>query len=173
MSKDNGKLTFREIQENDIGPIIELLKNSDLKYFSGGKNFEIHFKKLKQRIFDKQNDKKRKFYKLVMLVNGQLVGYASLRVASWSDLRGDLGYFVADQFAGRGHATEIGRLAVKFAFEKLGLRRLSAKIADENVGAIRVAEKIGMKRESVLEDYKFKNGRWHDYMLYVILNKKD
>lgn len=170
---DSEKITCREIQEIDVGPIVELLKNSDLKFFNGGRVFEMNFKKLKKRIFDRQQDKKRRFYKLVVLKGNLLIGYCSLRVMSWQDLRADLAYFIVDEFAGRGYASEAARLTIRFAFEKLGLHRLSAKIADANVASIKVAEKIGMKRESVLKDYKFINGRWYDYFHYVVLNQKN
>jgi RimJ/RimL family protein N-acetyltransferase len=48
---------------------------------------------------------------------------------------------------GEGLATEGGRAAIQFAFERLKLERISSLIRPENRASIRVAEKLGMQFE--------------------------
>jgi RimJ/RimL family protein N-acetyltransferase len=59
----------------------------------------------------------------------------------------EVGWFVDRSRWGQGLATEGGRAALQFAFERLGLTRISSVIHPHNAASIRVAEKLGMKRE--------------------------
>jgi RimJ/RimL family protein N-acetyltransferase len=48
---------------------------------------------------------------------------------------------------GQGLATEGGRAAITWAFDRLNLQRISSVIHPQNAASIRVAEKLGMRPE--------------------------
>lgn len=59
-------------------------------------------------------------------------------------------YLLGDPAArGQGLATEAVRLAVRLAFERLGVIRLTAGAYASNVASVRVLEKAGFRREGV------------------------
>jgi RimJ/RimL family protein N-acetyltransferase len=59
----------------------------------------------------------------------------------------EVGWLLDRAHWGRGLATEGGRAAMQFGFERLNLSRISSVIHPLNKASIRVAEKLGMKRE--------------------------
>jgi RimJ/RimL family protein N-acetyltransferase len=62
----------------------------------------------------------------------------------------NLGYWVRTSCHGQGIAGRAAKLAVRFAFESIGLIRVEIVIAVENQASIRVAEKIGAHAEGIL-----------------------
>ncbi len=63
----------------------------------------------------------------------------------------ELGYWIGKDFWGAGYATEAARAVLEHAFAALGLQRIQAHFMTINPASGRVLEKIGMRREGVLE----------------------
>jgi RimJ/RimL family protein N-acetyltransferase len=61
----------------------------------------------------------------------------------------ELGYWTHPDARGRGVTTCAARLAVRHAFESLGLGRISAYASAPNAGSLRVLEAVGMRRTGV------------------------
>lgn len=83
---------------------------------------------------------------LFALVHGRIVGRASIRHSldhPLGETTGHIGYAVLPEFRGRGHATEILRLAIAHAREHLAIRRVLLTCDPDNPASIRVIEKNG------------------------------
>jgi len=59
----------------------------------------------------------------------------------------DLGFRFAQQYWGKGLATEAASAWVRAAFDEFYLKRLGAFVHPENVASIRVLEKVGFREE--------------------------
>ena len=59
----------------------------------------------------------------------------------------DLGFRFAQQYWGKGLATEAASAWIRAAFDELNLKRLGAFVHPENVASIRVLEKVGFREE--------------------------
>src|SRR5215469_11161628 len=70
-------------------------------------------------------------------------GLLVLRDYSWIDL----GFRFAQQYWGKGLATETASAWVRAAFDEFRLNRLGAFVHPENVASIRVLEKVGFRQE--------------------------
>jgi RimJ/RimL family protein N-acetyltransferase len=79
---------------------------------------------------------------------GDLVGAIGLLISP-AHARGELGYWVAVPYWGRGFATEAGRAILEFGFEKLRLHRIQAHYLTRNPASGRVLEKLGLRIEGV------------------------
>jgi RimJ/RimL family protein N-acetyltransferase len=90
----------------------------------------------------------------------QLLGSISLLRPAWEHARAEVGYWLAREARGQGHATRALRLIAAFGFESLGLERIELLAASGNPGSQRVAERGGFTREAVLRSYaQGKDGR--------------
>lgn len=81
---------------------------------------------------------------LFAFVDGRIVGRASIRHSldyPLGVLMGHVGYAVLPEFRGRGHATELLRLAIRHAREYLGIARVLVTCDPGNRASIRVIEK--------------------------------
>ena len=105
---------------------------------------------------------------IVLRETDAVIGGADLRVVSPPDRRAELGYGLARAYWGNGYATEAARLLVRFGFERLGLTRIQAACAVENERSVRTLERLGMRREGRLAQYRWKAGSARDLYLYAI-----
>jgi RimJ/RimL family protein N-acetyltransferase len=89
----------------------------------------------------------------VVSPDDRLLGSVALIEIDWAHLRGEVGYWLAREARGKGHATRAVRLICGWGFDALGLERIVLHAATENAASQRVAERCGFTREAVLRDY--------------------
>jgi len=92
-------------------------------------------------------------FAVVAAPDGDLLGSISLMRLDWRHRRGEVGYWLAVQARGRGHATRAVRLICRWGFSSLGLERIDLLAATGNGASQRVAERNGFTREAVLRSY--------------------
>ena len=96
----------------------------------------------------------------IVSTEDRLLGSASILRLAWGELRGEVGYWLAPEARGQGHATRAVRLICAWGFESLGLERVDLYAAVENRASQLVAERAGFTREAVLRSYmRGKDGR--------------
>ncbi len=83
----------------------------------------------------------------------------------------NLGYWVRTSAAGKGVATRATRLAARFGFEQLGLKRIEIVAAVNNVASQRVAERAGAVREAVLRKRLFIRGESQDAVMFSLIRE--
>lgn len=81
---------------------------------------------------------------------GSVIGSVELRVLDEERKVGELGYLYTRSAWGKGYATEVGRLALWYAFKHLRLDRVQARCTTENVASAQVLLKLGMRLEGTL-----------------------
>jgi aminoglycoside 6'-N-acetyltransferase len=103
----------------------------------------------------------------------QVVGYVRYTMLEFPD--GDLphpeiGFGIPEIKArGKGYAQEGVRLLVEYLFAGYPVERVAAFTDKENKPAQRVLERGGFQQEGVLRRAMFRDGRWHDVVIYGIL----
>ncbi len=70
---------------------------------------------------------------------------------------------------GRGVASSALRLAARWAFSELPVRRVYAEAAVENAASIRAIEKAGFHREGVLRAHCKTHGHRHDCVMFSLV----
>ena len=79
----------------------------------------------------------------------------------------EFGYWLAEEFWGRGIMTEIVNAFEKYCFENFSLRRLYAEPFANNTASARVLEKAGFVFEGRLQKNVIKDGQILDSLLYA------
>lgn len=102
-----------------------------------------------------------------------LIGHISLySIKRLPYSSGFIGYSMDKNFIGRGLTTEAVNLVLQFAFKTINLHRVEAYVTPQNEASVRVLEKSGFKREGLLKELLFINGKWVDHYMYAMLQKE-
>src|SRR5438105_6901306 len=79
-----------------------------------------------------------------------------------------VGYWIGEEFAGRGYVPEALVVLARFAFEDLRLHRIQVAIIPRNHNSRRVVEKLGLRDEGLVARYLEINGVWEDHVRYAL-----
>lgn len=102
------------------------------------------------------------------LVGGVTLSNIRRRAAQFANL----GYWMGQDFAGKGYMTEAVGLVVAYAFDSLLLHRVHAAFLPHNMASRRVLEKNGFKEEGYAENYLQIDGKWADHVLFGLTRER-
>ena len=93
------------------------------------------------------------------------IAYGSLSSAT-------IGYWIAEEFAGRNITPTAVALATDYCFYQLGLHRMEICIRPENAPSLRVVEKLGFRYEGLRRRYIHINGDWRDHFCFGLVSEE-
>ena len=82
-----------------------------------------------------------------------------------------LGYWIGEQFTGRGFARAAVQSAASFCFTGLGLHRVEAAVQSDNAASIKVLRASGFTFEGTARGLLKINGAWRDHDIYARLSR--
>jgi len=81
-----------------------------------------------------------------------------------------VGFYGMARFARHGLMTEALRLAIRYAFDEIGLHRVEANIQPVNAASIALVRRVGFQREGFSPRYLRIAGEWRDHERWAILS---
>lgn len=108
-------------------------------------------------------------YDAGVLVGGRLAGSVGLHSINRADRATSVGYWIAEEFGGRGVMTRAVRIVLDHCFGDLGLHRVEIVCAPGNVRSRAIPERLGFRQEGVLRDSEWVNDRFVDGVVYGLL----
>lgn len=105
--------------------------------------------------------------------DGELAGQLSVSSISYGSLSSaNIGYWVAERFAGRNITPTAVALASDYCFYELGLHRIEICIRPENAPSLRVVRKLGFRYEGLRRRYIHINGQWCDHFSFALVSEE-
>lgn len=109
-------------------------------------------------------------FSFAVTVDGRVVGnVGAFRQGNIHRRTAELGYYLAEEYWGRGIMTEAVRQLCDRLFAETDILRIFAEPFADNVGSCRVLEKAGFSYEGTLRAHAVKNGRVLDMRMYARL----
>jgi ribosomal-protein-alanine N-acetyltransferase len=106
----------------------------------------------------------------VIEFRGRMVGQVTVGGITYGSLRSAyIGYWIDQEFAGRGITSLAVAMASDYALSTLRLHRIELNIRPENSASLAVAEKVGYRKEGFREKYLHIDGDWRDHITHVLL----
>ena len=96
------------------------------------------------------------------------IGIIQIRRLEPSFETAEWGFAIGSAYWGNGMFPDAARVAVEFAFEDVGVRRLEARAAIANERGNGVLRKIGAMQEGILRKSFLRNGHYHDQALWTL-----
>jgi RimJ/RimL family protein N-acetyltransferase len=101
------------------------------------------------------------------------IGVTGLHQIDFKNRHASFGVSIGEKaYWGQGYGTEATALLVKHAFETMNLNRVWLHVHEYNQRGMRVYEKVGFKREGVLRQENFREGRYWDTITMAILREE-
>ena len=101
------------------------------------------------------------------------IGTCSLNGINSKDHAAGFGIAIGEkEYWGRGYGTEATRLLIDYGFNQLNLHRISSSAISYNERSIRLHKKVGFQEEGRRRQAIFKNGVYHDWVLYGLLKEE-
>jgi len=88
-------------------------------------------------------------------------------------LTGELGYYIAESYWGKGIATEAVKQICAYVFDNTSIVRIFAEPYAHNSISCRVLEKAGFQFEGLLRKNAIKQGQLLDMKMYAMLSMKN
>lgn len=101
--------------------------------------------------------------------DGELAGAVSVNnIVRGSAQFASVGYWIGQEFAGRGIMPRAVALVIDHCFRAVGLHRIEIAIRPENAASLRVVAKLGIPEVGYAPRYLHIDGAWRDHRLFGI-----
>ena len=106
-------------------------------------------------------------FAFAITVNGKAIGsIGAFRQANIHNKTAELGYYIAEDYWGKGIMTEAVKQLCDYVFSHTDIIRIYAEPFAYNIGSCRVLEKAGFQYEGTLRSNALKNGNVLDMKMY-------
>jgi RimJ/RimL family protein N-acetyltransferase len=103
----------------------------------------------------------------------EIVGVVSLSAIDFLNRKAEFGIMIGVKEArSQGYGSEACALMLRHGFEKLGLHKIYLGVHAEHAAAIRSYEKAGFRRDGVLREDAFINGKFADMVIMSVLARE-
>lgn len=100
---------------------------------------------------------------------GKLAGVIGYHPINWANGKVNLGYWVGQEFQGKGLAKKATRALVEHAFTQLKLNRVEILCATGNTRSQKVARALGFKEEGILRQNEWLYDHFVDHVAFAML----
>lgn len=105
--------------------------------------------------------------------NAHPIGSVYLQNIDLLNKKAEFGIFIGeDHLTNRGFGAAAAECMIKYAFDKMELHKLYLRVYEDNSRAISSYLKAGFKKEAVLKDDVYIDGKYRNIVLMGVLNSK-
>jgi RimJ/RimL family protein N-acetyltransferase len=164
------KIYLRPVRQDDL-PIFAIRAN-DIAYLTEFNFFGLHQQNGLEKHFQENGLLSREYGTLVVVTydSDQIVGDVSYRQVRYgpgdASIAYNLGIALAPEHRGKGYGVEAQQLLAKYLFSVYPVMRVEASTDITNSAELRALEKAGFIHEGVLRKAQWRNGDWHDLVIY-------
>jgi ribosomal-protein-serine acetyltransferase len=99
--------------------------------------------------------------------NNSLIGFIDIKNIDWNIPKGELGYFIDEEYSNKGIFKKALQVFTDFCFSEYGFNKLFLRTHESNYSARKIAERCGFELEGTIRrDYKTTAGELVDLLYY-------
>ncbi|WP_270180687.1 GNAT family N-acetyltransferase [Alkalihalobacillus sp. CinArs1] len=162
-------IKLREFRTNDWEAVHRYASLDEVcKYQPWGPNSVADSKAYVDDILFASKQTPRTRFAYAITKNNSVIGACEVNLRNAQEKIGELSYILNPEWWGNGIATEVGKMLLLFSFKDLGLHRVIGTCDERNIASSRVMEKIGMKKEGLLENHLLIRDGWRNSLRYSL-----
>lgn len=172
MDKTNDELDLKLLELEDAVRTFALIDQSRnylrewLPWVDGTKKIQDTEKYIQDSI---KGFADRRLLNTAILYKGKMVGVAGYNELDWTNKVAYIGYWLGEEYQGRGIMTNVAKALTDYAFRELDLNRVDIRAAAENKKSQAIPERLGYTKEGYLRQVEYVNGRYLDHVVYSML----
>ncbi|ABR31666.1 acetyltransferase [Thermosipho melanesiensis] len=102
----------------------------------------------------------------------EYIGGCGIFNINWKNSFCEVGIFLGPEYLSKGYGAEAMKLLVNFIFTEMNLNKVRLSVFSFNKRAIRSYEKVGFKKEGVLREEIYRDGKYWDVIVMGILKRE-
>lgn len=162
-------IKFRKFTEKDIDDLVVLLNNEKVSRFTSDNIPFPYGKEDALNFLDKIKTMPANYINAVTL-NGKLMGGAGIHPQAMNlRFNAEIGYWLGEEFWGKGYATEVVQLLIQVAKDSKQFHKLFARTFVGNTASEKVLQKNGFVLEGTLKEHVFKRGEFVDEKIWGLI----
>jgi ribosomal-protein-alanine N-acetyltransferase len=112
-------------------------------------------------------------YPFAVEVDGAFAGQLTVNnIVRGSAQFASIGYWLDQQYAGRGVMPRAVAMVIDHCFTTAGLHRIEICIRPENTNSLRVVEKLGIREIGYAPRFLHIDGEWRDHRVYAVTKEE-
>lgn len=119
-----------------------------------------------------QRNKEGVEYAFVIVLNEQVIGRVGVYKIDTQNKIGEIGYWIARDFQGKGIITKACQVIIDFCFSELLLNRIEIKCGTQNFKSQSIPEKLKFTKEGVMRQAELLYDKFIDINLYSLIKDK-
>lgn len=106
------------------------------------------------------------------LEDNKYIGGCGVNEIDWKNSKVVVGIAIGDrEFWNKGYGSDAMQILIEFIFEQMNINKIKLNVYSFNQRAIRCYEKCGFKREGVLREELYRDGRYYDEIAMGLLKR--
>ena len=166
------KLYLRVLSEEDVtDEYVSWLSDRDVTKYMTWRAFPSTPTDIREYIKGKKRGESL-FLGMLEKKTDKHIGNINLGPIDWINRRAEVSMMIGNKdYWGKGYMTEAFELVINHAFNTLNLNKLKAGTEADNISAVNLFEKTGWVREGLLKNETFRDGNFHDMVLFARFNE--
>src|SRR5699024_1785292 len=103
---------------------------------------------------------------------GGLAGVIDLHGINWSNKSTSIGYWLGEEFQGKGLITNACKSVINYCFNELKLKRIEIYAATENHKSQAIPERLGFQKEGCIRNREFLYDRYVDHYVFGLIREE-
>ncbi len=168
------RLVLRQVTLKDVGwyyKHFNIWEIADGQEYEGPKDMKVARKELKIYFIDTFVKRTGIRWGISLKGSSDLIGSAGLYKWTPKTSQMETGYDLDPKYWGRGIMREAMTAIINYTFDSMGVNRIEALVSPRNKHSLRLVQALGFKREGILREHDFYNGRFTDDYLFALLKR--
>ena len=108
----------------------------------------------------------------VIFFNGDIVGTAGFNSINWSNHTAYIGYWLGEEYQGKGIMTKVAKALTDYAINHLHLNKVEIRVATENKKSRSIPERLGYVNEGTIRQAEWLYDHYVDHVVYGVLARE-
>jgi len=105
----------------------------------------------------------------VIIYEGQIVGNLGFNNTDRSNMKTEIGYWLAEQKQNKGIVTRAVKAAISYAFNEMNMNRICIKCAVENIKSCSIPQRLNFSVEGIERNGELLNDNFINLKIYSLL----